>query len=357
MTNIIKLAVVGAGLVGQRHISTISKHKDVKLVAIVEPNPTEDINSLDVPCFSNLKEMFAAISPDGIILSTPTPLHVSQGLECIERSCPVLVEKPLATSAVQAKILTDAAEHASVPLLVGHHRRHNPLIQKAKELIVSGEIGNIRALQATCWFYKPDEYFDIAPWRTQKGAGPISVNLVHDIDLMRYFCGEIISVQAQMAPSIRGFDNEDLAAAVLKFENGVIGTVTVSDSIVSPWSWELTSREYPIYPMTSESCYLLGGSDGSLSVPDLKVWSHKGERNWWNPISGTIAPRDASDPLINQITNFADVIRGNADALVTGLDGLKTLLVIEAIQKAAQTQSLIEVMNPSKISTNGVAAQ
>lgn len=357
MTNIIKLAVVGAGLVGQRHISAILKHKDVKLVAIVEPNPTEDINFLDVPCFSNLKEMFAAISPDGIILSTPTPLHVSQGLECIERSCPVLVEKPLATSAVQAKILTDAAEHASVPLLVGHHRRHNPLIQKAKELIVSGEIGNIRALQATCWFYKPDEYFDIAPWRTQKGAGPISVNLVHDIDLMRYFCGEIISVQAQMAPSIRGFDNEDLAAAVLKFENGVIGTVTVSDSIVSPWSWELTSREYPIYPMTSESCYLLGGSNGSLSVPDLKVWSHKGERNWWNPISGTIAPRDASDPLINQITNFADVIRGNADALVTGLDGLKTLLVIEAIQKAAQTQSLIEVMNPSKISTNGVAAQ
>lgn len=357
MTNIIKLAVVGAGLVGQRHINAISKQKDVILVAIVEPNPTEDINSLDVPCFSNLKEMFAAISPDGVILSTPTPLHVSQGLECIERSCPVLVEKPLANSAVQAKILTDAAEHAAVPLLVGHHRRHNPLIQKAKELIISGEIGNIRALQATCWFYKPDEYFDIAPWRTQKGAGPVSVNLVHDIDLMRYFCGEIISVQAQMAPSIRGFDNEDLAAAVLKFESGVIGTVTVSDSIVSPWSWELTSREYPIYPMTSESCYLLGGSEGSLSVPDLKVWSHKGERNWWNPISGTIAPRDASDPLINQITNFADVIRGDTDALVTGLDGLKTLLVIEAIQKAAQTQNLIEVVNPSKISTNGVAAQ
>ena len=357
MTNIIKLAVVGAGLVGQRHINAIQKQKDVNLVAIVEPNPTEDINSLDIPCFSNLNEMFAAISPDGVILSTPTPLHVSQGLECIEKSCPVLVEKPLATSAIQAKILTDAAEQASVPLLVGHHRRHNPLIQKAKELIVSGEIGNIRALQATCWFYKPDEYFDIAPWRTQKGAGPISVNLVHDIDLMRYFCGEIISVQAQMAPSIRGFDNEDLAAAVLKFENGVIGTVTVSDSIVSPWSWELTSREYPIYPMTSESCYMIGGSQGSLSVPDLKVWSHKGERNWWNPISGTITPRDASDPLINQITNFADVIRGETAALVTGLDGLKTLLVIEAIQKAAQTQSLIEVVNPSKISTNGVAAQ
>ncbi len=61
MTNIIKLAVVGAGLVGQRHINAISKQKDVKLVAIVEPNPTEDINSLAVPCFSNLKEMFVQI--------------------------------------------------------------------------------------------------------------------------------------------------------------------------------------------------------------------------------------------------------------------------------------------------------
>ena len=357
MTDIIKLAIVGAGLVGQRHINAIAKQKDVVLVAIVEPNPSEDIKAMDVPCFDTLEKMFLLISPDGVILSTPTPLHVSQGLECIEKGCPVLVEKPLATSAVQAKILTDAAEISGVSLLVGHHRRHNPLIQKAKELILDGAIGNIRALQATCWFYKPDEYFDIAPWRTKKGAGPISVNLVHDIDLMRFFCGEIISVQAQMVPSIRGFDNEDLAAAVLCFENGIIGTVTVSDSIVSPWSWELTSREYPIYPMTSESCYLIGGSEGSLSVPDLTVWTHKDEKNWWNPISGTISPREASDPLINQITNFADVIRGKADALVTGLDGLKTLLVIEAIQKAAETRTLVEVECSLKISTNGVAAQ
>jgi predicted dehydrogenase len=343
MTEIINLVVVGAGLVGLRHINAISQQAGVTLAGVVEPNLTAEITALGVPCFEDLGAMFETISPDGVILSTPTPMHVSQGLTCIENGCPILVEKPLATSASEAKILTDAASAANVALLVGHHRRHNPLIQKASELISNGAIGEIRAAQVTCWFYKPDDYFDIAPWRKQKGAGPISVNLVHDVDLMRHFCGEVVSVQAQMAPSRRGFENEDLAAAVLRFESGAIGTITVSDSIVSPWSWELTSREYPIYPTTSESCYLLGGSQGSLSVPDLTVWSHQGDRNWWNPISGTVAPRPSSDPLINQIGNFADVIRGDASPVVSGIEGLKTMLVIEAIQKAAESQVLVNI--------------
>ncbi|MGY8790811.1 MAG: Gfo/Idh/MocA family oxidoreductase, partial [Pseudomonadales bacterium] len=58
--------------------------------------------------------MFETISPDGVILSTPTPMHVSQGLKCIENGCPILIEKPLATSASEAKILTDAASAANV---------------------------------------------------------------------------------------------------------------------------------------------------------------------------------------------------------------------------------------------------
>jgi predicted dehydrogenase len=343
MTNEIKLVVVGAGLVGLRHIHAISQQAGVALAAVVEPYPTPEVLALNVPCFETLEAMFETISPDGAILSTPTPMHVAQGLTCIQNNCPVLVEKPLATSASEAKILTDAANAAGVALLVGHHRRHNPLIQKASELIGNGAIGEIRAAQVTCWFYKPDDYFDIAPWRKKKGAGPISVNLVHDVDLMRHFCGEVVSVQAQMAPSRRGFENEDLAAAVLQFEGGAIGTITVSDSIVSPWSWELTSREYPIYPTTSESCYLLGGSQGSLSVPDLTVWSHQEGRNWWNPISGTVAPRPSSDPLINQIGNFEDVIRGTGSPLVSGLEGLKTMVVIEAVQKAAENQTLVTI--------------
>ena len=141
----------------------------------------------------------------------------------------------------------------------------------------------------------------------------------------------------QASPSRRGFENEDLSAAILRMENGAIGTLTVSDSVVSPWSWEMTSGEYPVYSSTAQSCYMLGGSEGSLSVPDLTLWRHDGGRDWWKPITATVEPRDASDPLINQIAHFAAVIAGEEQPLVSGDEGLKTLQVIEAIQKAART--------------------
>lgn len=340
----IKLAVVGAGLVGQRHIDAIERVEGVSLTAVVEPGPTHQ----SVPIYASISDMFAAETVDGVILSTPTLLHVQGGMDCIARGVPVLIEKPLATSADDAEGLIRAAQVADVPILVGHHRRHNPIIQKTAQLIKEGAIGQVRAAQVTCWFYKPDDYFDVAPWRKKAGAGPISVNLVHDVDLMRHFLGEVVTVQAQMAPSLRGFENEDLAAAVLRFESGAVCTITVSDSVVSPWSWELTSREYPIYPATNESCYLIGGSEGALSIPDMRLWQHDGENSWWNPIKATAMPVSSSDPLINQIVHFEDVIRGTADPLVNGEEGLKTLRVVEAIQRAAQSQKLIHLGDQSE---------
>lgn len=334
-----KLAVVGAGLVGQRHIAAMSQVDGVELGAVVEPGPTNQT----VPVFGSFDDMFAAVDVDGVILSTPTLMHVHGGMACVERGVPVLIEKPLAASADDAQGLIDRARQKDVPILVGHHRRHNPIIQKTAQLIEDGAIGQVRAAQVTCWFYKPDDYFEVAPWRKKSGAGPISVNLVHDVDLMRYFLGEVVTVQAQTAPSLRGFENEDLAAAVLRFENGAVCTITVSDSIASPWSWELTSREYPIYPATNESCYLIGGSEGALSIPDMRLWQHEGGTSWWNPIKATAMPVSSSDPLINQIAHFRDVIAGTATPLVTGEEGLKTLRVVEAIQTAARTQSLVQL--------------
>lgn len=345
MSGAARLVIVGAGLVGRRHADAITHAPGASLAGVVDPDPQAQsvAAAFGAPWFASLAEMFGALEPDGVILATPTPLHVEQGLACVAKGLPALIEKPIAVRAADAEHLVEAAAAANVPLLTGHHRRHNPLIQKARETILEGRIGVIRAVQAQCWFYKPDSYFETAPWRTRKGAGPISVNLVHDVDLLRYLCGEIISVQAQAAPSARGFENEDVAAALLRFENGAIGSLTVSDSIVSPWSWELTARENPIYPPTSQSCYLIGGSQGSLSVPDLSLWTHQDAPDWWSPIAATTLVRGASDPLINQIAQFAAVIRGEQAPLVSGLEGLKTLRVIEAIQQAADTGAAVHL--------------
>lgn len=342
-----QIAVAGFGLVGRRHAEVIRRAPDMVLSAIVEPHPEGQVaaGALDVPVFSSLEEMLSVSDPDGVVLATPTPLHLEQGLTCISARCPLLIEKPIAVTSEEARQLTEAADKAGVAMLVGHHRRHNGMVQAAKRALADGVVGDIRAVQATCWFYKPDHYFDVAPWRTRKGAGPISVNLVHDVDLLRHFCGEVTSVQAIAVPSRRGFENEDLATAVLIFQSGAIATISVSDSIVSPWSWELTARENPAYPATSESCYLIGGSTGGLSLPDLRVWKHAEAPDWWTPISAQNLTCRMEDPLAVQMAHFAAVIAGQEKPLVSGWEGLKSLEVVEAVALSSMSGRKISLTN------------
>ena len=340
-----RLAIAGLGLVGRRHADAIAKSVDAELVAVVDPSDASGraAQARGVARFHRIEEMLATAEPDGVILSTPTRMHVEQAQACLSARAAVLVEKPLSDDLGEGLELVTAAEAADIPMLVGHHRRHNPIIQNAKELIAAGKIGEVRAVHTTCWFYKPDDYFEQAPWRKLKGAGPISVNLVHDVDLMRHLCGEVILVQAQASQSRRGFQNEDVAAAVLKFANGAIGTVTVSDSIVSPWSWEHTAKEYPVYPATQQSAYMIGGSLGSLSIPDQSLWRHEGAPDWWSPISATSGPVATSDPLVNQIQHFTDVIARRVEPLVSGREGLRTLRVVDAIQRAAASGDTVSL--------------
>ncbi len=354
MSDITNIAVVGFGLIGRRHAEVLRRSPGLRLSAVVDPNNNSRraAEELGTQVFASLDDLFEADRPDGLVLATPTPMHIEQALKCYAHSCPVMIEKPISVSAAEAGILTRAADKAGLPLLVGHHRRHNGMVKAAKAAIVAGAIGDIRAVQATCWFYKPDYYFEAAPWRTKKGAGPISVNLVHDVDLLRHFCGDVSTVRAISVPSARGFENEDLASAILTFKSGTIATISVSDSIVSPWSWELTSRENPAYPAANESCYLIGGSKGGLSLPDLRLWRHEAQPDWWAPISATSLTCDSEDPLVTQMNHFANVIRGREKPLVSGLQGLRSLEVVEAIASSAKTGVEVAVSDAELVETS-----
>lgn len=336
MSELVQLAVAGAGLMGRRHTLLIKSCRGVKLTAIVDPVATSKdyADSLAVQWYPNLDELFRQQPPEGIVLATPNRLHVEHGLRCFQAGCPVLMEKPLASTAAEADILVTAARKAGLPLLVGHHRRHNPITQKARELIDSGRLGQLRSIHINCWLYKPADYFQEAKWRTEKGAGPLAVNFVHDLNVALYLYGDVSSVLVWGTPSERGHDNEDLAVILLRFRNGMLGTVNISDNIVAPWSWEMTARENPVYPHTNQSSMLIGGSKASLSLPDLNIWQNEGPPSWWNPMSATTMPRDLSDPFLNQISHFAKVIRNEASPLVSGEEGLKTLQVLEAVQKS-----------------------
>ena len=339
-----RIAVIGFGLIGNKHAKIIESLDDVELVGLVENNK-ELIKQINISCkiFDDIDDLLKNEKVDGAIIATPTPLHVEQAKIFLEHKIPVLIEKPIANTSSEAEEIINLSLKNEADILVGHHRRYNKIIIEAKKLINDGQIGDIRSAMSICWFYKPDDYFDSAPWRKKKGAGPISVNLIHDVDLMRYFCGEVESVYAISKPSSRQYENEDLASVILNFENSVVANMSVSDSIVSPWSWETTSNENSEFPNTNQSCYLIGGSNGSLSIPDLNIWQHDKIPDWTKPINKEKIKFEYNNPLVEQIVHFNKVIEKKSKPLVSGIEGMKSLKVIEAIEKSSILKKPVDI--------------
>jgi len=96
----------------------------------------------------------------------------------------------------------------------------------------------------------------------------------------------------------------------------------------------MTSGENPVYPATTQACYLIGGSQAALSVPDLTLWRHDGPPSWLSPVQRQTIAVDDIDPLEAQIRQFVAVIRGEEPPLVSGEDGLCTLRVVQAIAQS-----------------------
>jgi predicted dehydrogenase len=151
-------------------------------------------------------------------------------------------------------------------------------------------------------------------------------------------------VQAVTSNATRTFPVEDTAAMVFTFANGALGTFLLSDTAGSARSWEQTSQENESYPAyEDEDCYHIAGTTGSLSVPTMRVKVFPGKRSWWEPFDTSTETVDRGDPLANQVTHFAEVIRGEAQPICSGRDGLKTLLVVDAVVESARTGQPVDI--------------
>ena len=345
----LRIVVAGAGQIGRTHIALIEASAECTLAAIVDPTPASIAlaQARGVPHHASLASLFAATRPDAVIISTPNALHVANALECIAAGVPALIEKPVAHTLEDGQRLLDAAARVGVPLLVGHHRTHSPLLRRAREIVESGVLGTLVAVIGSALFYKPDSYFDEAPWRREPGGGPVLINLIHEIGNLRALCGEIVAVQALASSATRHHAVEDTVAIGLRFAGGALGTFMVSDTAASAKSWEQTAQEnkaYATYP--DEDCYTLAGTRGSLAIPTMRVRLHDRDedRSWWTPMRSEIAAVARDDPLKRQLAHFCAVIRGETAPLVTVHDGLQNVRVVDAIGLAARTGRLVDVV-------------
>ena len=347
--NPLNMVVIGPGLIGKQHIRLIRDRADCCLVAIVAPDHEQNheiARNHAVPLFTDLDECIASCHIDGIIVSSPNEFHAEQATRCLRSGIPVLVEKPITTGVHEGKELAALVELTNGKLLVGHHRAHSPLLARAREIIEGGRIGRLVSVMGSAQFYKPASYFAAGPWRTQLGGGPILINLIHEIGNLRSLCGEITEVQAFSSSAIRGYAVEDTVAINLRFANGALGNFMLSDAAACAKSWEQTSRENPAYPTyADEDCYVIAGTQGYLSVPTFRLkYALEGqEPSWWEPLIEDSLPVSRQDPLACQLENFVQVIRGDAEPLVSAADGLRNLEITDAIAKSARERRSIKI--------------
>ena len=191
-----RIAVAGAGYIGQAHMAVAQKSDGCVLSAVVDPSPAAAAVAAQagVPLYASIDQLLAQDRPDGLILATPNQLHVPQALQCIATGLPILLEKPIATTVAEGETLLAEVERAGARVLVGHHRAHSPIMAKARQVVQSGQLGRLVAIMGSATFLKPDHYFADAPWRREPGGGPVLLNMIHEVHNLRMLCGDIVAV-------------------------------------------------------------------------------------------------------------------------------------------------------------------
>jgi predicted dehydrogenase len=344
----VRIAVAGAGVMGRVHAAAVRSTPGAVLSALADPAPDAAAVAaqLGVPWFASLDELLARGRPDGVVLATPNTLHVAQALQCLDAGVAVLVEKPVATCVAEAAPLLRAAQAPGARVLVGHHRAHSPIIERAVEVVRSGALGRVVVVTGSALFCKPDRYFDDGPWRREPGGGPILLNLIHDVHNLRLLAGEIVAVQAFASNAVRGFAVEDTVAIGLRFASGALGSIVLSDTAACPRSWEQTSGENPAYARCDdEDCYVVAGTDGSLAVPTMRLrrYARREDRSWFEPFETRVVAVERADPVLRQMAHFAAVVRGEAAPRVSVADAVANLRVTEAVALAARSGGSVDV--------------
>lgn len=349
-----KIIVIGPGLIGKKHIELIDKNADLSLCAIVAPHIKRYgsfAKEYNVPLYDKLETALLKEDPDAVLISSPNQYHYEQARICIEQKIPILVEKPLTSCLKEAKELVNLSKTSSVPILVGDHRVHNALLKTAKQFINSNAFGKPVSFMGSAQFHKPAHYFREGEWRTKIGGGPILINMIHEVGIMRELFGEIKKVSAFSSNHIRKFEVEDTVAINIEFENGALGTFMLSDTAASNKSWEMTTGENPAYPSyPHDTAYHIAGTLASLDFPNMRIrkYANTDEASWWKPFNDDHLPIVKSNPLEDQLKHFVEVLEGKAEPLASAYNGFMNIVVIEAIKQSINENRFVyisEVLN------------
>ncbi|MBP8718195.1 MAG: Gfo/Idh/MocA family oxidoreductase [Candidatus Atribacteria bacterium] len=301
----------------------------------------------DIKLFKEYKDLLKDMSGeiDGVIAALPNDLHVEVTKEAAKFGINLMLEKPIASTIPEGKEIVEIIDHSKIKFIVAHHRRFSKLIQRAKEAVQQGELGEVIGANILWVAKKPDDYFKQA-WRIDKTyGGPLLINTIHDIDDLRYIIGDIEEVQAFITNKFRGNEVEDSGAMNVRFKNGALATIFLTDNCPSPWFYEACTQEYSFFYPSYYDCYFFFGKKASLAFPSLTLFSYEKEfgEGWHRPLKKQTLLAERFDVLEEELKHFYELIEGKVESKITASDALETLRVIDALKRSSKSGESISL--------------
>ena len=309
----LKIAVVGTGIIGLDHLKAINVSDELELVAVCDLNE-EKVRAIaeeyGVPYFLDYKEIPDKTDAEAVILNLPHGIHCESTVFFLEAGLHVLLEKPMANTVAECDKMIEAEKKSGKKLAIGHIQRFLTANRLAKEYIESGKIGKLCMINdmRSINYFKPDR----PRWFLSKklaGGGIVMNYGAHSLDKFAYVTGERVEEISAACGNIKnGEDIEGHAQIFLKMSGGVTAAVTFSG--YAPVGFETT------YVGTTGAVKVMGVGRISVNV-DGK----------WEEIPDVYSGL----PILAELTEFAKMIRGEENEMPDSAYGRAVIAAIEDI--------------------------
>ena len=336
----IRVGIVGCGKIAHGHAQGYLAAPDLAEVVVCSDDWSAEAAAAMAAKFpaaqavTSWQEVINRPDVDAISLCMPHYQHAPIALAAAAAGKSILVEKPMAMNLAEARAMVDAAAKAGVVLMAGQNQRFMSDHRAVKELLDKDAIGRVVAVRFDCNQFLRNMYPE-GSWMFSKaktGGGMVICTAVHKIDLLRYLFGEVRQVASFQARTGLNYnmDNEDVAAILLEFENG----------IVAEGFYLFAAYRVPIPTATSELTIIYGDKGVIHNVLGWHIYSTEIPQYSGGQTKLEWAPPPYRESLVLEVRHFLECIRDGVEPLTSGRDNLGTMAVIDAVYRAAETHSV-----------------
>jgi UDP-N-acetyl-2-amino-2-deoxyglucuronate dehydrogenase len=244
----VRVVLVGAGWIGAHHGENVLRNPHAELSGVCDPDPGKAKAFVEraggrARAYARLEDALREPEVDAVVIATPNALHAGQAVAAAQAGKHIYLEKPMGITLESCRQAARAVAKAGVKCRLGYHRRFNPLVIHARQLIAEGKMGELVLAESDYFHYVPGD-LDIWEWlgKTDIAGSLIHAGTGHNVDLLRYFCGEVAEVSCFKdirMPRTTQIQTEDIAILNLRFEGGALGRVGLFLGPILPFTFTL----------------------------------------------------------------------------------------------------------------------